>query len=442
MEAEGEATLEPSLAVDGPSFRNMDREREEAGRADREWNAARLKDADALAPRARVPRWLFLSAEGGLDGRTPGEALTRLVSLPETEAALLPGLLSPERFDEFLFLRTVAAGYGRALAPSLSKAIASAGGLRKALLLSLLRSVPAQAAIPAALAAWRDRDWRVRRESIGVLGSLLDRELGEEPGRLAFLQEWLAVCRRPDAAAPLAPEAIERIGHKRLSDLFAALALDPKSGAGDRLELLTKVPDVFNPVNADGLNAFAAIWGRRPEDCRRALERELKESGAAEAKARERVLEAAKDPSPDLLPVALTALGQLGRAKDAAVIRAGLVHDSAIVREAAAMALGRLGKAGGDAIRAELSSSTAAVRALAVIAAAQSSDPDVFRLLARGFSDPDDSVRRAAIAAPFAAQVPTTRLRKEFVAELERLASSDSSLEIRNAAAHAAAAFR
>lgn len=442
VEGDGDALLDPALTLEGPTFRNMDRERALAARADREWNVARLAEADALPAPERLARWLFLASEGGLDGRASGEALNRLLSLPDSEAALLPGLLSPDRFEEFLFLRLVTAAYGRKLVAMLEAAAASSSGLRKALALSLFRNVPAEAGVKAALTVKRERDWRVRRESIGLLGALLDRAGGEEPGRLAFLEEWLAVCRRPDPAAPLPQETIDRIGQKRPSDLFAALALDAASTAGERLELATQFADAFGPVSAGALNALASIWGRRAAGCRSALERELKSAKHLEPKAHERVVEASLDPSVDILPIALIALGQLGRPKDAPRLVEALDHHAALVREAAASGLGRLGKGGKGALSAALSSSTASVRAMAVVAAAGSTDADAFRLLARGLADPDEAVRLTAVAAPFAAQVPMTSRRKEFVGELERLAASDPSAEVRNAAAFAAASFR
>ncbi|MBI5200471.1 MAG: hypothetical protein HY925_02695 [Elusimicrobia bacterium] len=442
IEGEGSARLEKELALEGPQFLNLDAERAAAAKADFEWNSARLSESDRLPAAQRVKRWLFLASEGGLDGRTPTEAMNRLLSLPDAEAALLPGLLSSDRFEEFLFLRIAIAAYGPRLVPAMEQAVASAGGLRKALLLSLFRSAPAEPGVKAALAVWRERDWRVRRESLGTLASLLDREGGEEPGRLAFLEEWLGVCRRKNPAEPLSPETIERIGQKRPGDLLGALALDPASTANERLELLAKVSDPFGPVSAEALNTFASIWGRRPAACKAALERELKSAKTLEPKVRERILEGVQEGSQDILPVALIALGQLGRAKDAHTIASELEHHSALVREAAASALGRLGKGGESEIAAALSSSTAPVRAMAVLAAAGSTDPDVFHLLSRGFDDADEGVRLTAVTAPFAAQVPLTKYRKDFVTALDVVSATDVSPAVRSSASNSANSFR
>lgn len=442
VEADGDAVLDPKLSIEAPRWRELERERAEAARADREWNAARLAESDTLPARERLERWLFLAAEGGLDGRTPAEALARLLSLPDAEAALLPELVQPERFDEFIQLRVVLPAYGRRLAEALAKGLARSSGLRKALLLGFYRSLPAEEGVQASQGAARDRDQRVRREGLGLLGSLFDHQRGEEPGRLAFLEEVLALCKRAKPEEPLPREAIERIGQKRLGDLLAALALDPGATGGDRLELLAAAPDPFNPLPPAALNAFAKIWGRRPAACRQALERELKDAKRLEARARDRLVEAAGDGSPELLPVALASLGQLGWAKDAERLLAALSAEDAATREAAAAGLARMGGAGGKAVLAALESSTEPVRAMGVVAAAQSSDVEVFRLLSRGLADAEEAVRLAAIAGLFAAQIPNHHLRKEFVPALERLAAQDPSLPARNGAAYAAAAFR
>lgn len=429
----GEASLSATVSIGGPTFRPLDAERAAAAKRDREWNAGRLAEADRLPARERLPAWLFRAAEGGLEGDTPREALSRLLSLPDVEAGLLVELVAPERFDEFVYLRTLIPAYGRRIAPALAAAVAGTSGLRKALLLGFFRQFPAEEGSKAALAAASDPDWRVRREALGTLGSLFDRELGEEPGRVAFLEESLALCRRPDPRSPLAAAAVERIGQKRLSDLLAVLALAGGT-AGDRVNLLLRAPDAFSPVPAETLNAYAAALGSDPKSCVAALTKELKDVKRLEAKAADRLAQAVDEASPDLLPVALAALGMIGRAKDAERLGKSLSGDTAFVREAAAIGLARLGRAALPALQAALRSPEAGVRRMAIVAAAQSTDPDVFRLVARGFEDPDESVRLTAVSAPSAAQAPLHKYRAEFAPALERLAAADPSPSVRASA--------
>ena len=95
-----------------------------------------------------------------------------------------------------------------------------------------------------------------------------------------------------------------------------------------------------------------------------------------------------------------------------------------------------MGKAAQGALGGEPS-----LRAMAAAAAAQSSEPAVFRLLSKALEDKDEGVRRTAIAGLFAAQVPIRPVRKEFAAALERLAASDPSPGVRAAAAYAVRSF-
>ena len=442
VEASGAVVLDPALALEPPRWPNMDRERAAQAWADRESNAQRLAEADAKpAAPERLAGWLFSSAEGGLDGATPGEALKRLMSLSPGHAELLPALAAPSRFEEFVYLRTVFAAYGPRGAKALTKEFESAGGLRKALLMSLFRTTTAQDGLKAATKALKDPDWRVRREALGALGFLFDREGGEEPGRAPFLESALELCRRPAPAAPVPQKTLDAIGLKRPADLLAALALSPDYDAADRLAIVDKTPNPFDPVGPDALQAFARVLGSRPKSCRKALERELKDLRRLEAKARERLVEAADDAEPDLLPVALASLGQLGGVRDAARLARALGDEAAAVAEAAAVGLARMGAAAGPAVSGALADRSPAMRQMGAAAAAQSSDASVFRLLHRALNDADENVRRTAVAGLFAAQAPLRPLRKEFFPDLERLAASDPSPGLRAAAAYAERSF-
>ena len=436
------AVLGPELDVSTPTWRTLERERAEAARRDRAANAVRLAAADAAAPAERVGRWLFVASSGGLDGRTPQEALERLLALDDGAAARLPALVSPERFDELTLLRALLPAYGPRLLPALRRELAASSGLRKALLLGFFRWLPAAPAAEAAASALRDPDRRVRREALGVLGAALDRESGEEPGRLRFLEEAEALCRRPEPSAPLDRAALDRLAWKRLADLWSVLALDPAWSGRDRVELLRRSPTLFDPVPADVLHAWAAALGRHPRECLAALRRELGDAKRLREKARRALAQAAEDPSPDLLPVALAGLGQIGEVQDAPRLAAALEHPSALVREAAAAGLARLGPAGRTAIERALAAPPASVRGMGALAAAQSWDADVVRLVGWALDDRDEDVRGTAVSALYSIPFPLLPVRKEFVPRLARLAAEDPSPSVRATAALAFGSFR
>ncbi|MBI4423811.1 MAG: hypothetical protein HY554_08795, partial [Elusimicrobia bacterium] len=223
---------------------------------------------------------------------------------------------------------------------------------------------------------------------------------------------------------------------------LAALALDPASTAEDRVALLSRAQDPLGGMPKEALAAFVRILGSRAAGSQAALKRELGEAKKLEGPARDRLVQLVEEGASDLLPVALAGLGHIGRPQDARRVAAGLEHPAAAVREAAAAGLARMGKAGEGGILWALGSSSAPLRALGALAAAQSYDLEMFRLLGRGLEDPDASVRQTAMAALVAAQPHLHPARKEFAPRLERLAAQDPSPEARATAAFLAGSLR
>lgn len=400
-------------------------------------SAAALARADAAPPKERVARWLTLAAASSLDGAAASGAAGRLLSLPREEAALVASAASVEAFDEALWVRLVAAAAGDAAARAAQEELKTAVGLRRALLVDLLRPGGARAAVPAALELLGDSDWRLRRAGAVQLGLALGGEGGEEPGRLRFLEQALELSRSSfTAESPEERAAFLRVGVKRLFDLYAVLALDPALSARDRLALIAAGGSPFDPVQAGTLRVFAQTLRRGAQAYSRALDRELASARGLLPAARAALRKALWERDADARAAAFAALGQVGEAEDAARLGAGLRDAAAVVRDAAAAGLGRLGAAGRPEILTRLADASPAVRRLAVLAAAQSADGGVADLLRRGFSDPDAGVRTAAAAALSAVQGPmAAAARKAAAPELARLAAGDPSPSVRATAA-------
>jgi HEAT repeat protein len=133
---------------------------------------------------------------------------------------------------------------------------------------------------------------------------------------------------------------------------------------------------------------------------------------------------------------ALFALAQMGYPEDSAAVAAFLGHPSALLREAAASGLARMGLGAEPEIQAGLKAAEPRTRSLAALAAAQSADRPVLELLRTALRDADPEVRRTAVAGLSAFQAPYHGMRKEFLPELEAL-SKDASEEVRTAALQA-----
>ena len=425
---------DPDLNAPKPLWPTPDRAA--AAAKDRETLGKRLNAAQALPEAERLAQWLSIASAQALDAAAPAQAVRRLAALPASEVPGLIRLVSSDQFDEFVWLRPLAPSYGKAATAEVASELPAARGTRKAMLLSLLRCARAEEA-GAMIEALADPDWRVRREASTGLGLLLGRERGEEPGRLGFIEQARDFCLAGKPLSPGSPaeqEALRRMGVKRLADFLGALALLPDLSEEDRLSMIERSPGPVESMNAAALRELVRILLKKPEACQDSLGVELKSAAAIEPKAREALLKAIGDSDPEVAQAALISLAQLGRAADSGRIAAFLDHPRALLREAAAAALGKLGADAEEALREASRSANPRTRALAALGRARSSEEAVLRKLSMAFSDPAPEVRLTAVSGLAAVQSPLSSLRREFAPDLARLAKEDPSASVRAAA--------
>jgi HEAT repeat protein len=403
-----------------------------AARRDGDRVAALIARADAASP-DEAPRLLLDAlAASGLDGAGPRAAVTKLLALgPGAAPSLLPRL-TPERFDDSLWVRLAFSAWGHGGADALLLAPGRpAAPLRAwraaALSFTTLRAKPL---LDKALA---DEDWRVRRAAALSLGTLLSREEGEEPGRLRVLEESAEVCRRGRS-----PETPGRLGARRLTDLLAGLSLDAYADPDHLQAVFLAAADPFDRFGADAppVTAFLDALAARPAYAD-ALRAELAAAEAARPGVRAALAVLLEDAEPEVVHGALTALAQLGDAEDAPRLARFLGDGRALLREAAAAGLGRMGAAARGTVVRALSARSVRERALAALAAAQSSDPRTLDLLETAFADRDPAVRGAAVRGLNAVQGPLRAGRARFKPALGRLAASDRDAGVRALAARA-----
>jgi HEAT repeat protein len=424
-----QAQLQP-FAADWPTV-----ERETTAARDRERLQRRLAASATLPPEQRLESWLGILTDEGLDRSAAAQVVLAMLRLPPDEGAMLLRLADPDRFDEFIWQRIFLTAFGRRAAQAARQELKTSSGMRKALLLRILAGMPAGEAEAAGREALSDDDWRVRRAGADVLGSLFDREEGEEPGRMRLLETSAAVCRSTSTDALLT-----RLGSKYVWDLLSVLALDAGAPAEDKVRVFFRSGSPLDRLGqgSEGLQEFVRALQARAAAYGPAIAGEIDESARLEGSARSALLAALQDHEPEVAQAALLALGALGHPEDAPRIASFLGHDRALLREAAAAALGKMGAGAAGEIRSRLKAGSSRTRSLAALAAAQSSSPDALRLLAAAFADPEPRVRRTAIAGLFAVQSPLQPLRKEFLAVLRRLAQADPDAGIRFAAEQAA----
>jgi HEAT repeat protein len=433
----GELRLDPKLELPKPEWRKVDRS--EAVKRERSRLEARLAAADKLPPEEAYSEWLSVASNFGLDSQAPAKALDRLCSVPPTRAPELVRLLSSDRFDELVWLRPVLASHGDAASAAAAAEIASSSGTRKALLVDALQFGSPERALPPARAALADSDWRVRREAAAALGVLFDIERGEEPGRLALIDELRRVARKgaPKPGGSSEKALIAELGKVQLPLAYSVLALGPGLDAASRRSLFAKVGGPTDPLGLEAWREVFALTASRPKEYEKAFAAALAQAERLRTAAREAVLGALGDPDPEVAHAALISLGQLGGKEDAGRVASFLEDRHALLREAAAACLGKLGRAARGELKTALRSPSARTRGLAAVGAARSSDRGTLGLLARALDDQDEGVRRTAVSAVLSIPEPLRPVWKRLVKPLERLAAGDPSASVRAGAAYA-----
>ena len=394
--------------------------------------------AEALPARERLGRWLEVLASPGLEAQVPLTLAERILSDGEEAPVLMPGLVTPERFDEMVWARLLLAGAGRRGGRAAAAEAAAASGERRPVMAGLL-SVFGNDAAEAARGLLPDPDWRVRRAAALSLGRLLSRETGEEPGRLTLL----AAAERTCGKAP-EEDLYKALGAQPLGAYLQVLSCDPGMPrealvsvfAAARGQVLDRLPPGHGAARE-----FAGVLSRREPDSCAAFSRVRAAAEALLPAAADSVRPLLLDKEPEVVQAAVTALAQMARPGDARALASLLAHPGAAVREASAAGLGRMGAAGTPLIKELLGADSAARRVFGVLAAAQSPDPDAVSAIAKALEDPDAAVRRAAVGGLFILQEPLRPRRAAFLEALRGMAAEDADAGVRAAARRAVAAF-
>jgi HEAT repeat protein len=427
VESRSGLILDPDLSL--PQARWPALDRTAALTAERAGLIAMLEAALSKTGAERVASLLAVTSAFSLETHVPRQALLELFRLPGEDLPLLEAELSADRFDEYLWLRVLLAGFGPEVAAWAQKVYDAAGGTHKALILQCSRYGRLADALPLLARAIKDPDWRVRREAAGSIGYLFSREQGDEPGRLRSYEVLISSASRE--------EAVRLLGWKRAPDLMAALSLGGTVTPDERGFLLHRFPGPNEPLPAESLSLLLDLLEARPERPA-ALKAETADAARLAGRASALLARAARDPDPDVASAALGSLGAMGRSGDAPLLASFLGRKDAKRRDAAASGLARMGPAARGAVRRALSSSDRSVKLAACRAAAQSWDPGTLTLLDRCLADRAPEVRSAGIAALSAVQGALSLEKKRFRPVLRRLADSDHSTSVRAVASFAA----
>ena len=375
-----------------------------------------LREAKTLPAEQRTGKLLEIAAAFTTDRATPRDALAALISSDEH----LPSLarrVDPADFDGFIQLRVALSFFGDAAADPLVREIrAEKDSQRRAYLLTLLSFVGVRHAVPVLLENLSDPDWRIEATAGRVLGSLLDRDRGDLPGRtyiLGLMRDWLS-----SGSSEQEEKLVPGLASMPYADACSLFSLAGLSGPGDRAILLDAAPSDINSVlEAAGARKLLQALSERREAALRKVSSELEDSASAEPEVRKaftRILSGAP-PRKEVIHAALAGLGHIGRPEDARLCARFLRHSSALVREEAAAALGRIGRPAFPELRKALRSPRPRDRMQAVLAADRTVAPELLGLIEAGLKDPNPQVRLESLAAVPQIQTPLSERRKRLL---------------------------
>jgi len=302
----------------------------------------------------RIGDWLFVAAYFGLDQEVPAQARDRLWTLTTPELPAFIERVTPERFDEYLYARSILAAYAALSTNALHDQFISAQGTRKMMLLSLMSYGAPKDFVSVVQASLNDPDWRIRRAALGVLGYWFDQEEGRTPGRLTIIRMHDKTIRA-------------QTSEKYIADLFALLALKPDLPITDRLTVAHAQKDLPEALATATWQVYADVLLKNKKFYDQAFRAELEAAKQFQRQLLPLVTDRLHDPDPEVVQAALITLGQWDTDGAADTIRPFLGDDKAYIREGAATALSKMGRAGKRALEKALKDPEERVRLIAAV---------------------------------------------------------------------------
>jgi len=184
-----------------------------------------LVKAAEKSPIDRLSEMVDVAAAFSLDKETPRQALTELLSLPASEVPLLVDVLEPSAVDQLIQLRILFAAYGDQVVDAVLKASAATPDLRRKLtLLSMVPLFRPSLVLPPVISSLATEPSQATRlTGVGVIGSLFNRDDGEEPGTRAVLSALSAYIKGGPNKPP-EREMKSLLARLRFTEAFGLLA--------------------------------------------------------------------------------------------------------------------------------------------------------------------------------------------------------------------------
>jgi HEAT repeat protein len=425
------ARFEPHLNLEKPVWPDLP---QEAARArERVDLQAIVRAAEQKPLNEKSADLADVSAAFSLDQDTPRRALEQLLLLPETAAPVLIDVLEPAAVEQMIRLRIVIAAFADASLSAILSSYDQSPLQKKAVLLSLAGRLNPDKSLPFLLekSFAGEPSARLRAAAVRALGLMLNNDTGQEPGLRAInkaLQAFVLHPRRDEK------KTVMLLSRLRMVEAFGVLAAAmPMDGPARAAFLKAGPKDITETIGEPGAREGLRQLLAARESAAARINTTLTQLAASEPKIREGLFVLLQSTTPTETALAITALGQLGNENDADRLAPFLAHPKAAVREAAAVALGRLGDAGLKILE-NVFVSTPSAGATVMAAIPHSISKQCDRLLLKGLTASDPVVRLQAVAVFGALPAVLEKDRPALVRKAKKLLSHDADPSVRLAA--------
>lgn len=411
-----------------------------------------IKQSETLLGKEKIEKLLRVASAFTIDKINPRIALAHLLTLKENEIQSLIKSLDPADVEGFIQIRIAAGIFGETAADAILNEIENENGKRLAFLLSLLAFAKAETATPTLLKMLNHPDWRIQATAIRVLGFIFNQDYGSSYGRMYVLnnfEKWLNsnwnVQRKKQKLS-------RELAGRTFAEACSILSLSGRRTVADRLFFLQSAPEDINSnlEEEKAIKLLSYVREQRKESLQN-IRQELKSSYVLRETVRTKlllILDQIIDQSPsfffrtsghpersegsteypsvtmppqdkrpqntvspqiikdkqksfpkELIHSVIVALGNIGNEQDAEKISKFLSHESALVREGASAALGRIGKHSLKFLEKEFDSSNITIKIHALLSVTQTSDPALLPILEKGLRDKNAQVQKTALSA-------------------------------------------
>jgi len=349
----------------------------------------------------KVAGLLDVAGAFSLDKTHPRSALGDLLTLPKKEVPYLVEVYDPVAVDSLVKLESVLPAYGEVSAEAILERIDSYPLQKKVSLMSELANLPPSATIAYFTKQMKNSPEDIIRLSCArILGGILNQDTGNEPGKWAILNalaDHLQKGGKPEAEPKDLLKLLRRL---TFPEAFGILATSLDLSNEEKLRFLAKGPaEVNESLGEPGSLEFVALINKNLKSARKRVREELEILKNVEPVVQENLYELLESTIARNNQAAIIALGQLAKPADAIRLEPFLNHLEPAVREAAAVALGRMGEAGLPILKESMESESGTIRNLVLASIPHSVSAQSAELIFLGLKDPLPFVRLNAVTA-------------------------------------------